>query len=222
MIKKIRYVLIPMFVVILLIIPLFIRVHTECASQLGSCPDEVNSNLKKTSSKYLFQAEGDISKILKKDYLVLSFSTQFKLPNTLLVNIIVKKPVYALKTTTSSMTELIDQNGTVLEISDVDNLPTVLVDEQPLKPGLSVEGKDLFALKLISGMYQMYQVGYGSISNDSLVVDMPTGVRVTFPLEGDYNVLLGGLRLIYTKVTTNYLGIYKEIDMRYKNPVLRR
>ena len=70
-------------------------------------------------------------------------------------------------------------------------------------------------------MNDMYQVNVGNIENDSLLVDITPKVRVIFPLEGDYKVLLGGLRLIYTKITTDYSGIYSQIDMRYKNPVLR-
>ena len=95
-------------------------------------------------------------------------------------------------------------------------------ESQPLqKVGETVSTHDLFALNLILGVNEMYQVLYGTITNDALVVDIPPSVRVIFPLEGDSEVLLGGLRLIYAKVTADYLGTYSQIDMRYKNPVLK-
>jgi hypothetical protein len=53
-----------------------------------------------------------------------------------------------------------------------------------------------------------------------LVVDMGTGFRVIFPLEGDEQVLLGSLRLIYSKIQTSNLNNYKQVDLRFANPVL--
>ena len=66
----------------------------------------------------------------------------------------------------------------------------------------------------------MYQVGCGVISNDTLVVDMKDGFKVIFPLEGDEQVLLGSLRLIYSKIQTSNLNNYKQVDLRFANPVL--
>ena len=101
-------------------------------------------------------------------------------------------------------------------------MPTLVTGENYNKAGQKVSDNDLFALKIIQGMDEMYQVTTGTIQNDTLTVDLTSGIRVLFPLEGsDPDILLGGVRLIYTKITTNYPGMYKEIDMRYKNPVLR-
>ena len=222
MIKKIPYFLIVLFVLVLILTPFFIKVRIECKSQYGMCPTETSTKLFLLNGKSLFQAKNNVSKILKKDFLVSAFSTQFKLPNILLVNVIVKKPYFAIKNTNLGNYELVDQKGTILEIADSTSLPTILVSEESQKVGETISEADLFALNLIAGINQMYQVGYGTITNDTLVVDMDTGVRVIFPLEGeDSEVLLGAFKLIYTKVSTNYLGIYSQIDMRYRNPVLR-
>jgi hypothetical protein len=221
MIKKIPYFLIVIFVVALFLLPLFIKVKLECRSQFGECPSEVNSKLQSLNSESLFGARNKAGIILKKDFLVSDFSTQFKLPDILLIDIIAKKPYFAIKNSASGKYELIDQKGMVIAISDSSGLPTVITSDQLNQVGQEVSSEDLFALNLISGVDEMYQVGYGTITNDALVVDMPVGVRVIFPLEGDSGVLLGALRLIYAKVTTNYLGTYSQIDMRYKNPVLR-
>jgi hypothetical protein len=221
MIKKIPYILIALFVLAIILSPLFIKVKIECKSQLGDCAPELASGLQNINSESLFSARNTASKLLKKDYLVSDFSTQFKLPDILLVNIIAKKPVFAIKDPNSGNYLLVDQKGMAIEISDITDLPTVSTSGQLNGIGKEVGSEDLFALNLISGISEMYQVGYGTITNDALVVDMPVGVRVIFPLEGDSEVLLGAFRLIYTKVTSSYLGTYSEIDMRYKNPVLR-
>lgn len=222
MIKKFKYILIFLVFAIIFISPFFIKVHIECKSQEGTCPNELNAKLQMINGKHLFQGDPEVSKLLKKDFIISNFSTQLKLPNILLINVIVKKPIFALKNADSGKFELIDQNGYVLTTSDSSNLPTVSTNESFQKPGEKISDSDLFALKLVYGMYQMYQIGYGTISNDSLLVDMPTGIRVIFPLRsGDTEVLLGGLRLIYTKISNDSLNSYSQIDMRYINPVLR-
>jgi hypothetical protein len=221
MIKKLPYFLVFIFVIFLFLIPFFIKVTIECKSQFGECPSEVSSKLQTLNSKSLFLADRGARKDLKESFLISDFSIQFKLPNIVLINVIAKKPYFALKDAISGKFELIDQNGIVLTTADRSNLPTVVTASSVKKTGELIDSRDLFALKLISGVYEMYQVGYGMITNDALVVDIPPGVRVIFPLEGDSEVLLGSLRLIYAKVTINYLGTYSQIDMRYKNPVLR-
>lgn len=212
MIKKVQYVLIAIIVIAVLLFPFFVKVSVGCKSQFGECPSSINSKFKILNYKSLFSAKVEISKILKKDALVSNFSTQFKLPNVLLVNLLLKRPTFAIKDNQTGKIYSVDKDGRVLSEIASTTLPMVIQDGQI---------PNLFALNIVSGISQMYQIGYGTISNDALVVDMPTGVRVIFPLEGDYEVLLGGFRLIYVKVTSNYLGTYSQIDMRYKNPVLR-
>jgi len=222
MIKKICYFLIVVFVLVIFLLPLIIKIQIECKSQFGECPDEVNAKLQTLNSSNLFSATNKASNYLKKDFLVSDFSTQFKLPNIMVVNIITKKPYFAIKDVSTGKFELVDQKGVILALTDSSTLPIVVSSESLKKVGENVSSDDLFALNLIAGVNEMYQVGYGTITNDALVVDMPVGVRVIFPLGSeDSEVLLGALRLIYTKVTTNYLGVYTQIDMRYKNPVLR-
>jgi hypothetical protein len=226
MTKKFLHLLIIVFVVLLFLAPFFItqfiiKVKIECRSQFGECPLEVNSKLQTLNSKNLFSANKEAKKYLKEDFLVSDFSIQFKLPNVVLVNIIAKKPYFALKNASTGKFELVDQKGLVLNFADNSGLPTVITPEPFKKVGETVDARDLFALNLIAGVNEMYQVLYGTITNDALVVDIPPGVRVIFPLEGDFEILLGSLRLIYAKVTASYLGVYSQIDMRYKNPVLR-
>jgi hypothetical protein len=221
MIKKIPYLLVVVFIVSLFLLPLAIKVRIVCKSQFGDCPADIVSNLNTLNSKNLYDTRQKVSSYLKKTFLVSDFSIQFKLPNLMVVSLIIKKPIFALKNISTGKIELIDENGAVIAQTDNSNLPTLVTSEPIKNVGESVDDRDLFTLHLISGINDMYQVGYGTIVNDALVVDIPNGVRVIFPLEGDPEILLGALRLIYAKVTASYLGIYSQIDMRYKNPVLR-
>ncbi len=221
MVKKLSYLLIALFVLALSASPFFIKVTAECESQYGNCPADINSGLQSLNSKNLFDARQKANSYLKNNFLVSDYSIQYKLPNVMLINIIAKKPYFAIKDSSSGKIMLIDQKGIVLAESENSGLPMVEVADSLKKIGEEVDRKNLFALNLISGINEMYQVRYGMIANDALTVDIPHGLRVIFPLEGDSEVLLGGLRLIYAKVTADYLGTYSRIDMRYKNPVLK-
>jgi len=218
MIKKILSWLAVIFVVSLVLSPFLItqflvKVKIECLSQFGQCPTEINSKLKNLNSKNLFNSKKDVSKILKAETLVSDFSMQYKLPNILLINLLVKKPMYAIKDASLGKIFTVDKDGHLLSEVASTTLPLVIQNDQKV---------NTFTLNLMLGIYQMYQVGYGTIVNDALVVDIPNGLRVIFPVGGDDpEILLGALRLIYSKVTTEYAGVYSEIDMRYKNPVLR-
>jgi hypothetical protein len=173
------------------------------------------------NGKFLFQAKIGATKVLKKDFLVSNFSIQLKLPNILLINTIIKTPTFSIYDKSQNKYLLIDENGSVLDLVGNSTLPNISKDNTSEKPGRVVSASDLFALKLVQGINEMYQVNRGAIQNDTLVVDIPNGIRVILPLEGDTQVLLGSLRLIYTKITSKYPGIYSQIDMRFKNPVIR-
>lgn len=69
----------------------------------------------------------------------------------------------------------------------------------------------------------MYGVQKGEITDSGLVIELPGSIRVIFPLDApDPRVLLGSLRLVYSKITSgDMVGKYSEIDLRFKNPVLR-
>ncbi|KKQ91739.1 MAG: hypothetical protein UT17_C0004G0087 [Candidatus Woesebacteria bacterium GW2011_GWB1_39_10] len=213
MIKKLPLFLILFCFILLFFIPFFIKVRIDCKSQFGECPDEVNFKLKPLNSRTLFYVKKNTSKILKADALVSSFSTQYKFPDILEINLIVKKPLFAIKDILTGRIFLIDKDGNILTEAGTTSLPIIVQ-----------EGREpnLIALNLILGVYQMYQVLYGTIANDALVVDMPVGLRVIFPLYGDPEVLLGSLRLIYSKIeTSDQEEKFSEIDLRFKNAVLR-
>lgn len=219
--KIFKWIALVVFLILIFVLPAFIKVRIECLSQYGECPAEINNKLQMLNAKFMITAKLQTTKILKQDFLVKNFSTQFKLPNILLINILVKKPEFAILDKSTNNYYLVDANGQIISKDNSSNLPSITVGALNQKIGDKISDNNLFALNLIAGIYQMYQTSTGLIQNDTLVVDLPQAVRVIFPLEGDSQVMLGGLRLIYTKVIQNYLGTYNQIDMRYRNPVLR-
>ena len=147
---------------------------------------------------------------------------QYKIPNTLQMDVLIKKPVFAIKSSVSNTFGLIDQYGTVLALSENSTLPNIVATSDLPKVGTRVDDKILFALNLAGGVFQMYQVKDGIMSENTLLVELPGQIKVIFPLEGDYKVLLGSLRLIYSKLQIDSNAVkYTQIDLRFKNPVVR-
>ncbi len=212
------------FVVVgsLLISPFVIKVKIECKSQFGVCPAGINAGLQKIIGRSIFAAKRDVSKLLKSDYSVSDFSTQYKLPNTLALSILVKKPDFAIYSKATSQLVVVDEEGTVLAVADSSTLPKIIIESEAPKTGQKVGIKILNALELIRGVWNMYQVGSGDANEEALTVALPGNIDAILPLEGDAQVTLGALRVVYTRITTgDLIGKYSQIDLRFKNPVLR-
>lgn len=219
-----KYLLLSAFLVttlFLVSIPFIVKVNVECSDQFGVCQDEISSNLNKFDGKSLVSALSGVKKYLKSNFLVSSFFIQFKLPNILKVNLIAKKPSYAVYDSASKNIYLATSDGRIISVTKNTALPTVETNISA-KTGEEIDPSILFAAKLTAGVFEMYQQNFGKIDNNSLVVDLKPQIKVIFPLEGDEEVLLGSLRLIYTKITSDTVSQkYSQIDLRFKNPVLR-
>lgn len=213
------------FVLLLAIfLPRFlINVRIDCRSQFGKCPPEVADKMVLSNGKKLHLAKRELNESLKTDFLVSAYSIHFKLPNVLRVDVVVKQPIFALKNRDLGKFAQIDIQGTAISESDTTTLPYVITESTLPKAGEKANDKDFFALKLMDGVYKMFQVRSGMMSKDTLLVDIPGGVRVIFPLvDADREILLGSLKLIYSSIRNNEnSALYSEIDLRYRNPVLR-
>jgi cell division septal protein FtsQ len=167
----------------------------------------------------LFEAKKELKTVLTSDVLVTDFSFQFKLPNTLQVNLLERKPKFALKKRGSGAFALVDSRGIVVSYQDTSALPVLIMSDTPPNVGEMVSDKTLFALEILSDIFSMYQVKSGDLEDESLVIELKGGLRVIFPLEADRKVLLGSLRLILSRL--NEESNVSTIDLRYKNPVLK-
>lgn len=220
--KKIIYLSLATLVIMFFLAwPFFLKVDIKCQSQYGECSQEIIKGINSYRWHSLASAKAGVSKSLQANFLVSDYSLQFKLPNILAVNILVKKPSFALFDKNANQAALVDSDGEVLSIEPTTTLPVVYVNQNLSKPGKNVGEKNLFALKLIGGVFDMYQIASGEVQNDSLVVDLPGPLRVIFPLEGDSQILLGALKLIYSRTQGDLVGKFSQIDLRFKNPVLR-
>lgn len=219
--KILIIVVLSIITVIILVLPFYIKVKTECRSQYGECPAEVTSSINFNQTS-LISTKRRIKKALGTSPLVMDYRTQFKLPGVLVIDIVIKKPFFAIRGTNQTEIGLVDTDGKVLSMVSETGLPIVNNSTQTIKLGESVTNQDLFALKLIQGIYEMYQVRESQIQDNSLVVELPSQIKVLLPLSGERDLILGTIRLVYAKVLSEeQKGKYTEIDLRFKNPVIR-
>lgn len=206
----------------LIILPFLIKVKVDCKSQYGICPQQISDKLAPVDGKSLFSARKTIKDILKTEFIVSDYSLQYKIPNILRIDLLVKKPVITFKNAKSGSYVLVDADGKVLSSATDSALPVVNTTRELPKEGQNIGNEELFALNLATGVYQMYQVREFLLQETSLLVELPGRFKVIFPLDGDTRILLGALRLIYSKIQGegNPSG-FSQVDLRFTNPVLR-
>lgn len=225
--KLFSMVLILVFIVLtpLIIKKLIIIKNINCTSQYGECPNTILNGVSYVSGWDLQSAKKEIEKNLKDNYLIYEYLIQYKIPSTLELDIVIKKPKYAVKQRNSPEFFLLDKEGVFLEQNRQSNLPFVIVENFNNSLGERVNDKLLFASKINFQFNWLYSVGVGEIKNDGFYTRLKEGVVVIFPLEGDVDSLIGAIRLIYSRLNESSNGIrmenVREIDLRFKNPVIR-
>ena len=221
--KKLFLILVPIFFAgIVLCIPFLVKVQIDCKSQYTVCPQPILDILTSFNGKKLAVAKKGIAKNLKSNYMVSDYSLQFKFPNRLHVEILTKKAIAAVRNSRTKEMVLVNSQGDVVSKAGETALPVVTTNELLPLVGQKVGETDLFAVNLAKGIFQMYQIRDSFIEEESLVVELPGQIRVLFPLAGDSQVLLGSLRLIYSKIQEDgNLAGYTQIDLRFANPILK-
>lgn len=195
----------------------------ECNTQFGRCSDQIISNFQLSIPNQLSFSKYQIQKKLQEDLQVSSYLIQYKIPSTIKIDLNLKKPKYSIKDL-SGKYYLVDREGTVLEISDNSELLN-LTNNSSYQVGQKISDKDKFALYLLEKIKIVNSLYSSEIKNDYLEVGIENGILVKFPLDGDIDVLVGSLRLIFSRLNEGNQGIrmedISEIDLRFKNPILR-
>ena len=200
-----------------LILPKIIKVRVvECYNQYGLCSNEFLTKVNPVLNESIDTVKKKVAEEFENTKLIEDYSFRFKLPATLRIDLILKKPKYALYNKNTNEIVVLDDKGVVLEKVEKTNLPYVVTTDNLPGIGEVVESKKTFALELLYGIYYLYQVKSGEIVDDSLEVKIPEAGKIIFPLMGERDILLGSMKLILSRA-----GKFKEIDLRYKNPVIR-
>lgn len=197
----------------------------DCVSQYGSCTEDLYSRLRIAQGRNLASARQIVKRSLSTNLLVRDGSIQFKLPDTLRVDVVLRKAKFALNKIGTSDFAILDKDGVTLELKKETNLPTLRISDSLPSLGQKVDNHLLFPLDLTYDMHAFYQVRLAKIDGSKLIVEISRAPIVIFPLEGDKYALLGALKLIMSRLNkisedSKIVGV-SEIDLRFKNPVVR-
>lgn len=220
-------VLTPMLIIYLS--PRAIKIdRIECANQYGICSEDLIDKFDMVLSINLHDTKAEIRKILQSDSTITDFSVQYKLPNILRVNVIDKDPRYAISSVNAESVAIVDSRGEIIAFTQSTNLPQVMVESRLPNVGDSIDKNTLFALKLVYGVRLSNKIADAKIENNNLFIKLEDDIKVIFPTSGDLDILLGSVNLLLSRLNVitkdtkiDEKEIFTEIDLRFKNPVVR-
>jgi len=222
-VKKILITILTIFLICLVVGIIFasflIKIkNLECLTQYGDCSKDISEKIESYKGYSLYSVRSKIKLILNNEKSVSKYALQFKLPDILRIDLLIKKPIYCIKTSDKFL--LTSDSGQIISIGSECNLPRINVNFDK-GTGDYIGDTNLYALKIMQGIYEIYQVEEGVMTKNTLTVKLNPDLTVIFPVGSmDPAAMLGALRLIYTKIE-NEGSNFSEIDLRFENPVLR-
>lgn len=207
----------------------------SCDSQFGPCNQDLLDKIVESRGSSIKDARKKVQDILSNEPLISDYSTHYKIPDEMEVNILLRKPHFGITFNNSESVALIDDEGYVIAYNKETTLPLLEALKPPPQVGEKVEEENLFALKLLGDMYDYYQIKDARVEADGVIFEMDGSKKVIFPLEGDREILIASLAVILTRLNAddsstrieNVEGLKTTclqgctIDLRYKNPVIR-
>lgn len=216
--KRFIFVLVIPFLVFLVIILNLKLQRVSCVSQYGICNSELVDGLVVHEGTSLIGAYFKI-----KDYLALNqglkeYSVDFVLPSSYRINALMRKPVAAIKRESEFF--LVDVDGVI-----IDNVVSTQLPYIELQSNVSHD-EAIFGAFIISELYSYFGIHEALVTNDGIFFKLREDVNIIFPREGDVDLLLGGLQLIFSRLNTilEDSRIEKgniQIDFRFNNPVVK-
>jgi len=202
----------------------------SCLSQIGTCNSETLFRIDNVKGHDIITTKKILASELLKDIFVEEYAIRYRIPNSYQVSLVEREPKYILKSSKNSWSAIVDKNGIVLSLGEkATEYPAILTDADLLNPGEKVDDTKFFALNIAYSLFTYYNVTKtGIIIADGVVFELADGMKVIFPLAGDREALLGSLALVLNRLnnadrnfTIDGKTSFSELDLRYKNPILR-
>lgn len=199
--------------------------NVECKSQFGDCPNIILNSFNLRLPKNYKDTKIGIERALAENYLVEGYLISYKLFDKVRVDLVLKTPYFAAIDNSGQIYTL-DKDGLVLSKTDSTDLPKLKVLSYPFESGKNINPNVLFGLNILRKVGFLYTITEANLLQDELNILLSDGILVRFPLDGDLDVLVGSLRLIFSRLNDESKGIkmsdIKEVDLRFKNAILRK
>jgi len=198
--------------------------HVKCSSQFGPCPKQIEGLVEMIKGKSYSSGIKIAKQMLSQSNVVKHHSLSFAPLLGLEIYIIENKPVIALKRENNRHFQLLGSQGQMLGTASETNLPVIILDKEILNE------KKQFVSALSRNIFLVDGVKDFEVQGDGLYFTHSTGKVIIMPLQGQVEILLGSLEIILSRLNRDDGTIKiqddndfrpKEIDLRYKNPVLR-
>lgn len=209
------------------IVPKLIPIRDiSCSSQFGDCNNNLIGRINSIELNNYFDVKKKLREILNTSSDVNEYSIRFVFPSKFKVDVIYDEKKFAIQNKSLDSYAILSSDGEVLAILPETNLPSI--ETEMVLPGVGekVDAKTLFALNIVERL-NAYRI-IAEMDDTQLLVTTDSGVRVIFPLVGDKDVLLGTFVLIMSRLQEmkeesriENIESIEEIDLRFKNPVLR-
>ena len=200
----------------------------KCSSQFGSCNRVISEKIKEYEYKDLRSVKKGLNFYLAENALVLKYTIQFKFPGEVYVDVVERKPEFAVIRKDFEDIWLVDEGGYVMSKTSSSVLPTLESEREFLNQDESLCQEEIFSLSILKDMYSLYNSDYAKMDSESLEFVIGDNLKVIFPLSGERSVLMGSLIAILNQLNTGseesrieYTGEISVIDLRFKNPVIR-
>jgi hypothetical protein len=202
-------------------IPIFKAKRIECYTQFGLCPSELSAGLewlKGTSLLFSLptsRVRSQMSSIIEFQ----SVSLHRRLPSTVIVSVVLKKPLGALGPNVLGAQSIVDYDGQVYKQLEKSDLPLLFIDPPP-PLNSQVTGSELKALQIMENLSSLsdYRLS-ASLSGTSLDVNLLPGIQVTVDVNRPLADWYPSLQLILSrsKITAK---VPHKIDLRFDNSVI--
>ncbi len=199
----------------------FIKVkEIECKSQFGPCSSFIENELAGLGGIRLNSLPFRLKQVLTSQVLVENYSWHLISIDKVLITVIEKKPIFAIKTLETFA--LIDKDGIIISFTKETNLPYIIYLEVPTSLGQKVPNRILFMGRILGDLFSQYQLKEAQAQDHSFAVNFSEKLIILFPDQGDKEKILGTLKLILSRLKdTSDLARIRLIDLRFKNPIVK-
>ncbi len=194
--------------------------NVECYTQYGLCQEDLYHAVSPLLNRPIFNrgSSAGILNGLRQNLEIKSAVTNYKFPQTVAFEIVLRKPMGQLGSQSSEVYAVSDEEGLVIRLSPRSNLP-LLFSDQTYKPGDRLSDLQLQALKIISLVNQIdAKITEGVMTDHQLTIKSPGPVilldldKIPAQWYPTLQVLLARSKILSNPPKT--------IDMRFSNPTI--
>ncbi len=213
-------------ILITLVSKYFVINHIECFTQFDKCDDALSAQISQGLPIKYTKINPYVKEVFDNNSEVYKYSMQLKLPSTVRLDLVIRKPVFALRSESVNSVSLIDQYGKVVSIEEFTNLPSMYIEGRLPNVGEEVSRTILSQVRVSQGLYKTTQIEKISIKGSDMYISATNTPQMILPTSEDNELLVGSVGLVLSRLkhileeTKIDMSNVSRIDFRYKDPII--